>query len=61
MQSACVGLDVAFAKIKVLPIVVCVRQDNSRVRLPLRGKGAPSPPRALMNMIVSPSVSHQMM
>jgi hypothetical protein len=41
------GEDVAFAKNKVLPIVVCVRQDNSLVPLPLRGKGAPSPPRGL--------------
>jgi len=31
MQSAYVGIDVAFAMNKVLPIVVCVRQANSLV------------------------------
>ena len=50
MQSAYVGIDVAFAKRKALPIVVCVRQDKGLVPLPLREKGAPAPPRGQGNV-----------
>jgi hypothetical protein len=50
MMTAYVGIDVAFAKNKALPIVACVRQDNGLVPLPLREKGAPSPPRGQGNV-----------
>lgn len=47
-QKAYVGIDVAFAKRKRLPIVACVRQDSSLQPLPLRPI-TPKPPQGQGN------------
>jgi hypothetical protein len=49
IMEAYVGIDVAFAKKKFLPISVCVWRDGSLEPLPLRSKSAPIPPRGSGN------------
>ena len=47
-EPAYVGVDVAFAKRKHLPVCVCVRRDDRLTPLPLRG-GSVAPPRGSGN------------
>ena len=49
MRKAFVGVDVAFAKKKYLPVSVCVRQDGRLIPLPLKG-GPVAPPRGSGNV-----------
>jgi len=49
-MDAYAGIDVAFAKRKTLPIVVCVRRDGRLEPLSLRRGAAPQPPRGQGNV-----------
>lgn len=48
MEEAYCGIDVAFAKRKLLPLAICTRAESSLRALPLRG-AAPRAPRGLGN------------
>jgi hypothetical protein len=51
MRNAFTGIDVAFAKGKRLPVVVCVREGSRLVPLPLRNLREALPPRGRGNRI----------
>lgn len=51
MEEAFAGIDVACAKRKRLPIVVCTRRAGALVPLTLRGEGLPVPPRGMGNAL----------
>jgi Protein of unknown function (DUF429) len=55
-----VGIDVAIAKKKRLPIAVCVRQANAIVPLALNARAAPKPPAGCGNRaIIDPEIRRQ--
>lgn len=57
MEVAFAGIDVACAKEKRLPVVVCTRRAGALVPLALRGKGLPTPPRGMGNALaINPGV-----
>ena len=51
MEEAFAGIDVACAKRKPLPIVVCMRRAGSLVPVPLRSRALPEPPRGMGNAL----------
>lgn len=51
MEVAFAGIDVACAKRKPLPIVVCTRRAGALVPLLLRSKELPAPPRGMGNAL----------
>lgn len=56
----CAGIDLAIAKGKRLPIVVCRREGGRVVPLALRGRTLPEPPKGCGNAaIIDPSVRRQ--
>ena len=57
MEAFC-GIDVACAKAKLLPVVVCVREGTRLRALPLRMRG-PIPPRGMGNRLSVDTVTRQ--
>lgn len=51
MHEAFAGIDVACAKRKILPIVVCTRRAGALVPLALRDRALPAPPRGMGNAL----------